>query len=121
MSSVEGEDDYECDLPGCERTASFEPDEEEWPPEPPPGWISVLVARNDAQNVTLMYCSQEHLAVGVGEHLPEPRPAAPDVAGWREDLLGCSAVILLLTIFVLGLISGVVLLVDAFQWIAGRL
>ena len=121
MPRVAGEEDFECDLPGCGQTATYAPDEEEWPPEPPSGWFSVVVARNDAQSVALMYCSQEHLALGVGEHLPEAQPASHDVGGWRDDVLGCSAVLVFLTVLGLGVFTGVVLLIDAVQWIVGRL
>jgi hypothetical protein len=120
LPSVAGEEDYECDLPGCQQIATYAPDEEEWPPEPPPGWFSVVVARNDAQNVTLIYCSQEHLALGVAEHLPEAQAALHDVGGWRDDVLGCSAVLVFLAVLVLGLITGIVLIVDAGQWLLGR-
>lgn len=91
-----------------------------WPPEPPPGWFSVLVARNDAQSVNLMYCSQEHMGRGVTEHLPEARPAVHDTGGWRDDVIGCSAVLAFLTVAVLGLVTSVGLLVDVAQWLYGR-
>ncbi len=117
----DGTDCYECDLPGCEQTANYEPDEEDyWPPEPPLGWFSVLVARHESQQVMLMFCSQEHLGAGVGSHLPDAVPVVHESSDWRGDLVAVTLLLSVLGVLVLGLFSAVGLVVDFFGWLGDR-
>lgn len=114
-------EDYACDLPGCELAVRFAPEDADvWPPQVPPGWLSVMVARHGARSTTLTYCSQEHLATGVGEHLPEPVPPAPDDDDWKTDVLIGGVLLLVLIIAVLGVVSLVGLGLDLAGWTADR-
>ena len=115
------EHEFTCDLPGCTRTGTWAADDDvPWPAEPPPGWLSLVVARNGARDVNLAYCSQEHLGLGVKEHLPPAVPLPPDKEGWLGDVLGCAVVVGFVTVLVLGLISAVALLIDLSRWLVER-
>lgn len=115
-------DPYECDLPGCDQVVTYEPDEEEgWPREPPPGWYSIVVARNGAQHVAVMYCCQEHLGLGVTQHLPEASPPSNEQSGWRDNAIGCVMVVAFVTVLLLGLFTAGALLFELIGWLADRM
>lgn len=116
------DDPVECDLPGCTNAVPFEPDEEEWPPEPPPGdWVSVLVARNGARKVTRTYCSPAHAAEGLRSHLPTPVPDIDDPYPWWQNLLGSTAALALIGCFCLGVGTAAYLLLQGFGWLGHHL
>jgi hypothetical protein len=109
-------DAYTCDLPGCDVSVTYLPVEDEaWPPEPPPDWFSVLVARNDLQNVDLMYCSSEHMADGLANHLPDAAPAESHESSWTDGLFVAAVLSLTVGVWLLGAVTAVVLLVQAFM------
>lgn len=116
------EDPVECDLPGCPMAVDFEPDDEVWPPEPPPGdWVSVLVGRNGAHNITRTYCSAAHAAEGVASHLPEPVLRVEEPSRWWDDLVVGASILGLIACFLLGAVTAAVLLWQAAGWVVDRL
>lgn len=81
----------------------------------------MLVKQHGVQRAGLIYCSHGHMVEGLDEHLPEPEDyPPPEQNGWLSTL-GCGlALLAVVGVFVLGLVSALVLLVDLAGWIGAR-
>lgn len=60
-----------------------------------------------------MFCSQEHMAEGVGEHLPSASPVVEHESNWTDGLFVALIFVLTIGVWLLGVVTAVVLLVDA--------